>query len=187
MSLNFSFAITWHQAKLSCEQKKSMTIHVLPTSPKQIKNPSKFGAILTMLPGCSIFQWMRAGNQVWTVSRAADSDAGSMWVKDGIFSSRNTQRFFKGFPIGGPCWDRGTSLPIPWGSMKMREFYTQVRSNIGFVLTTTSNTWNSISNQPVLHGCFGYFQPFPNLKIWFIQLTAQPFIFKWLGPHQVIR
>ena len=164
-----------------------------------------------MLPGCSIFQWMRAGNQVWTVSRAADSDAGSMWVKDGctpsvrvpiVFSwcplgilgdffiqnyPRDIGRFFKGFPIGGPCWDRGTSLPIPWGSMKMWEFYTQVRSNIGFVLTTTSNTWNSISNQPVLHGCFGYFQPFPNLKIWFIQLKSQPFIFKWLGPHQVIR
>ena len=22
--------------------------------------------------------------------------------------------FFKGFPIGGPHWDQGTSLPIPW-------------------------------------------------------------------------
>ena len=24
----------------------------------------------------------------------------------------------KGFPIGGPGWDRGTSLPIPWQSAK---------------------------------------------------------------------
>ena len=170
MSLNFSFAFTWHQVKLSCKQKISMTIHVLPTSPKQIKNtpptsghswqccqaaPSFSGWELEIKFGpCHVLRILMLDLRG---SRDKDGCTPSVrvpmvfsWCSLGILGdffiqkySRDTGRFFKGFPIGGPCWDRGTSLPIPWGSMKMWESYTQVRSDIGFVWTTTSNTGSS--------------------------------------------